>query len=414
MSSILYPLCAILAWLAAFYKLPSLRRQKDASLLALCAAFMLLAATFTISTPTIWLHIDRLAGYPNISALLSQGCVIIFTAALQVLLLLWLNSRDDAWAKIRPRSLAFAVVLAVMAALFLLAPAAPENPTDFAVSNAEEPYYAAYLLLYAAAFAVMQIEVIRLCVRYARSCGRPWFRRGLRTATAGAAFGLIYCLARTADVAAALSGLDPRSWEPIARIGAGGGEILYLIGWTMPSWGPRLSAAWTWMASYRAHRQLYPLWAALYGLNPQIALDPPGSGIGDILNVRDLHFRLHRRVIEIQDGRLALRPYLAAAVTDAAAVAGAPQATAAPPGRVDPAIAAAQLRTAIGAKVNDMPPATVEDLVPAPGGQPDFDGEMKWLVAVTRAFSRSAPAPAATAIYRYAHGRNGVSRKGET
>jgi hypothetical protein len=384
MSSVLYPCCAVLAWLAAFYKLPRLRRQPDASLITLCVAFMLLAATFTISTPAIWLRIDRLVGYPNISALLSQGSVIIFTAVLQVLLLLWLNSRQVAWAKIRPRSLAFAMALAAMAILFLLAPKAPENPTDFAVDNAGQPYYAAYLLLYVAAFAVMQIEVIRLCGRYARSCGRPWFRLGLRISMVGAALGIIYCLARTADVAGALSRLDPDRWETVPRLGAGGGEILYLIGWTMPSWGPRLSAAWAWMASYRAHRQLYPLWAALYKLTPEIALDPPKSRIDDILNVRDLSFRLHRRVVEIQDGRFALRPYLAVAI------AGGPRATAADtaraPGQVDPAAEAARLRVAIDAKASNVPPADTMPSAPGLAGQDDFHGEMKWLIAVARAF----------------------------
>jgi hypothetical protein len=389
MSSILYPFCAALAYLAAFYKLPHLRRRPDASLFTLCVAFLLLAATFTISTPTVWLRIDWLTGYPNISALLSQGCVIIFTAALQVLLLLWLNSREDAWAKIWPRSLAFGMTLAAMVTLFLLAPAAPENPTNFAESNAGQPYYAAYLFLYVTAFAWVQIEVVLLCVRYARRCGHPWLRRGLHTATAGAACGLIYCLVRAADVAGALSGLDMTGWETVARLGAGGGEILYLIGWTMPSWGPRLSAARAWIVNYRAHRQLYQLWAALYELTPKIALDPPKSRIGDILNVRDLSFRLHRRVVEIQDGRLALRPYLAAAVADA------PQATAAGPGHVpghaDPAAEAAQLKIAMDAKINRVPPATTVEAAPDPAGQDGLNDEMRWLIAVARAFSRSGP-----------------------
>jgi hypothetical protein len=408
MGSMLYPFCAILAWLAAFYELPRLRRQKDASLLALCAAFTLLAAGFTFSTPTIWLHVDRLVRYPNISALLSQGCAFIFTAALQVLLLLWLNSREDAWARIRRRSPAFAAVLAAMTILFLLTPKTPENPTDFAASNAGQPYYAAYLLLYMAAFAVMQIEVIRLCVRYARNCGRPWLRRGLRTATAGAAFALIYCLARTADAVGALAGLDVRTWEPIARVGVSAGDILYLIGWTMPSWGPRLSAAWAWIADYRAHRSLYALWAALYELAPQMALDPPRTRTGDILSMRDMHFRLHRRVIEIQDGILALRPHLAAAVADGPAATGAPHPAAAPLGYVGPAVIAAQLRTAMDAKASNAPPASVVAPVPVPGGQDGFEGEMRWLVGVARAFDRAAPAPAAN------RARKGVSRKGET
>jgi hypothetical protein len=410
MASILYPFCAVLAWLAACYELPRLRRQKDASLLALCAGFVLLAAGFTIATPTIYLHIDRLVGYPNISALLSEGCALIFAAALQVMLLLWLYPREDASARIWPRSLAFAVVLAAMVILFLLAPRAPENPADFAASNARQPYFAAYLLLYMAAFMMMQIEVIRLCARCAGNCGRPWLRRGLRTATAGAAFALIYSLARTADVTGALAGLDARMWEPIARVGVGVGDILYLIGWTMPSWGPRLSAAWAWIVNYRAYRQLYPLWAALYMLAPQIALDPPRTRIGDILNTLDLHFRLHRRVIEIQDGILALRPHLATAVADQPAATGALHATAGPPGHVEPAIAASQLRNALHAKASNAPPPTVEASFPVPGGQDGFDGEMNWLVALARAFSRSAPAAAANTTYSHDRSRNGVSR----
>lgn len=298
MDSLLYPLCAVLAWLAAFYQLLRLRQRRDAPLITLCVAFILLAAAFTISTPVVWLHLDRLAGYPNLSALLSQGCVLLFAASLQVLLLLWLHSRDDAWSRLRPRSLILGVVLAVMLVLFLLAPTTRENSVNFAASNAGDSFYAAYLLLYVIVFAIMQIEVIRLCLRYARICPRPWLRRGLRTTTVGAMFGLVYCAARIADVGAALAGLDPLKWEVLPRLGAGGGEVLYLIGWTMPAWGPRLSARAAWVASYRAHCQLYPLWSALNQLTPDLALDPPASRIADILDVRDLDFRLHRRVVE--------------------------------------------------------------------------------------------------------------------
>jgi hypothetical protein len=396
MNNIIYPFCAVLAWLAFIYKLPRLRQQRDSSLLTLCAAFALLAATFTISTPAVWVHIDGLIGYPNISALFSQGCVLIFAASLQVLLLLWLNPREEAWAKIRPRSLAFGVVLALMAALWFMAPATPENPTDFVASHAGQPYFAAYLLLYVAAFTVMQIEVARLCLRYARSCGRPWLRRGLLTTTAGALLGLVYCLGRTADVAGALAGLNPLTWEALPRLGAGGGEVLYLIGWTMPSWGPKVSAGRAWLASYRAHHHLYPLWAALYQLAPHIALDPPKPRILEILNFRDLDFRLHRRVIEIQDGRLALRPYLSAAAP-ATAPAQAEEDRLDTSSRIDAATEAMQLRIAMNAKASNMPPLeSAAAQPPAPAGQDDFHGEIKRLVAVAQAFNRCGPAAKVT------------------
>jgi hypothetical protein len=49
-------------------------------------------------------------------------------------------------------------------------------------------------------------------------------------------------------------------------------------------------------------------------INPEIALDPAPSGFRDTLRIRDLDFRLYRRIIEIRDGRLALRPFLDADV----------------------------------------------------------------------------------------------------
>ena len=68
------------------------------------------------------------------------------------------------------------------------------------------------------------------------------------------------------------------------------------------------------MSTYRAHRKLYLLWSDLREITPEIALDPASSEFHDRLRLRDLDFRLYRRVIEIRDGRLALRPFLDADV----------------------------------------------------------------------------------------------------
>jgi len=71
-----------------------------------------------------------------------------------------------------------------------------------------------------------------------------------------------------------------------------------------------------------------------------------------------------------------------------------------------------RLRIAIDAKVSNAPPAVLVASVSSPDEQVDFDGELRWLVAV--AFSRSAPVTAATARYGDDRTRNGVSRKGQT
>ncbi len=104
--------------------------------------------------------------------------------------------------------------------------------------------------------------------------------------------------------------------------------MLTIVGSTMPAWGPHagIPAMCDWYARYRSLRRLYPLWAALYRAQPEIALLPPPSAIQDALVFRDLGFRLYRWVVEIRDGYLLLRPYLdpdaLAAATDLCAQAG--------------------------------------------------------------------------------------------
>jgi hypothetical protein len=69
--------------------------------------------------------------------------------------------------------------------------------------------------------------------------------------------------------------------------------------------------AWLWSAYWR----LYPLWDVLRQVVPEIEL-PTWSGMR--WNIR---YRLHRRVIEIRDAQLVLRPYSAAEVAHRAAAA---------------------------------------------------------------------------------------------
>jgi hypothetical protein len=93
---------------------------------------------------------------------------------------------------------------------------------------------------------------------------------------------------------------------------------LLVIGSTMPSWGPRVGipALYRWAERYRACRRLYPLWRALCEVDPGMALVPPPPAWRDAMIVRDLGFRLYRRVVEIHDGQLELRPYLDQRVAD--------------------------------------------------------------------------------------------------
>jgi hypothetical protein len=137
---------------------------------------------------------------------------------------------------------------------------------------------------------------------------------GLRIVAGGCAFGLAYIAHKGIYLGLRTSGGSPstEAESGVAMLLALAGLVLIIVGTTLPAWGPRLrpSALRRWFRAYVAHQRLYPLWSALYRSSPEIALDPPSSRLRDALDVRDIDFRLYRRVIEIRDGRLALRPYL--------------------------------------------------------------------------------------------------------
>src|SRR5207244_7705936 len=65
----------------------------------------------------------------------------------------------------------------------------------------------------------------------------------------------------------------------------------------------------------RSHRRLTPLWTALREGNPRIALLPePAGPAGLLLLAHQASLRLVRRVVEINDGLVALRPHTSAAI----------------------------------------------------------------------------------------------------
>jgi hypothetical protein len=131
---------------------------------------------------------------------------------------------------------------------------------------------------------------------------------------------------------------------------------------------------------YRAHRELYPLWSALREISPEIALDPAPSEFYDRLRVRDLDFRLYRRIIEIRDGRLALRPFFDADVArharEDALRSGLTD------GDVEAAVEARVLAAGIESAREKRQPANV--LAASQDGGKDFMSEVEWLVRVVR------------------------------
>lgn len=110
----------------------------------------------------------------------------------------------------------------------------------------------------------------------------------------------------------------------------------------------------------------------------------------DLLRVRDLRFHLYRRVIEINDGRLALRPFMdpvvaAEAITAARGTGlGAEQLTA--------GVEAFCLDAAAREKADDAPVRLEDSADVLRQKSDDFAGEVRWLVEVARHRRRESPA----------------------
>jgi hypothetical protein len=384
-----YAFCSAVMGIGCAYRLWVLRRApKDPLLWALALVFAFPTASFATATPAAYVRLDRWAGVPNLATLIIYGCTVGSCAAYQVVLLLWSHPTEQVRTQIHRRVLGFGLVFVTMAVLFAAGTVDDaEHPIDFDAHYAAAPYIAQFLMLFYFAFAVACISIARLCWHYA-TVVEPWLRRALRLLTIGTAFCLGYCLLKVVSVAASWWGTDLTQvnlvWAPLS---ASVGGLLLTIGITLPLWGPRLTVVGDQVRRARAYRQLEPLWLALYRAVPAIALDPPARPRLDRWSVRDLRHRLYRRVIEIRDGRLALRDYLDPAV---AATAYRLAGTASLSGQQRQAVAeAATLKAALMARQHNRPP--LDQLVDAtdPAGGADVAEETAWLVQVARAFVRS-------------------------
>jgi hypothetical protein len=135
------------------------------------------------------------------------------------------------------------------------------------------------------------------------------------------------------------------------------------------------------------YRRLYPLWRDLYQVVPRVAIDPPTRSL------THLSYRLHRRVIEIYDGLLALRSYKDPEVRRRALQCGREAGFTGDELRV--AVAAAQLKAALTAKAmgrvvpsNSRGGADDSEILEFRGGS-DLTGEAAWLARIARAYMGS-------------------------
>lgn len=379
-----------LAWAAVLYKLPALRRSPDdPALRAYWLTLLALALGVTLLTPPVYLAINEVTGVANLARLLGNSLGLVAGWSVQVFLAHLSGGGVAGQTTARRLGVLLIAALGLLAVLFVAAPVDHEA-LDFTGRYGNAPFVLEYRLVFLAYFGFASGNVARLSWRYAHVADRPSLRLGLRLVALGGLAGVIYVVHEGGYVFARRLGSGYPFPDPMAvtQVLVALGVGLTVTGSTMPSWGPRVGIPrlCAWFDQYRSLRRLYPLWIALCQSNPEIALEPPRSALVDALMLRDLGFRLYRRVVEIRDGWLALRPHLDSRVADLAAELGREA------GMADEeavaVIEAASLAAAIRAKARGQTADKQTAMMGIVGGT-DLASEVARLERVARCFAHS-------------------------
>ncbi len=300
-----------LAWATVLHKGRVLwRNPRDPAIWVYWSGFLLLAATLTLPLPPVFRWIDGLVGLKGFAYLLADlaGLLACWT---WLAYLYRLNTPDPvATPAIRRLALIVAAALGFMVVRFAVAPGRLEHqlgPDRITV------YMALYRLVFLGVMGLHFAHAIPLLRNYAAVVPRPALRARLRLMAWAGGFGLGFVVYESLRV------IPP----PLPEVG---GALLMLMmvlllvaSFTLGAWlslwrglerrWSALTAARDWFERFRVCRRLYPLWRALYPVNPSLSFLPAPAPFGVWLLWGDVSFCLWRQVIEIRDWSLELRPY---------------------------------------------------------------------------------------------------------
>ncbi|MBV9278925.1 MAG: hypothetical protein JOZ41_02480 [Chloroflexi bacterium] len=402
MMSVLLPAFPVpLVWATLLYMLPGLLRQpEDRAQRACCSTLFCFALGMTVLIPPITAWLDRLTGVANLARLLGNGLGLVAAWQAQTFMAHLNQPEERVRARVRWAGWLLLLALAVMASLFALAPVKREA-SDFWRQYRGAPYMPVYRIVFLTYLGGAFAYAAHLARRNARIADSPSLIVGLRLATAGGVFGLIYAVEALLVVSApfGLGGFLPYA-NAVGQVFIALAATCTVVGLTMPKWGPRarIPELYGWYRLRRAYRRLYPLWAVLYRAVPAIALLPPRRLWADALATRDLRFRLYRRVVEIRDGFLALRPYVDPTVADRARELC--EEAGLPPEEAQAVVEAASLKAALDARRRGERPINAAPSIFGMTGGTDIAGDVAMLERVARCYARSAIVRAAAASNR--------------
>ncbi|MFC4035793.1 MAB_1171c family putative transporter [Streptomyces polygonati] len=317
---------------------------------------------------------------PDVARLLSNSASLAAaTSVVAVSFQLNLESAE-ARRRIRLRLLLLAASVFGMTVLFAYEQVTHRSPQ----------VYALYLLAFITYLGFAIIDFLQQALRQSKSTRRTSVRLGLRLAAAGCLFALVYAAYKVMVLVSLGLGFhlipDHQHCSTLTSspcvfsvTSPALAVLLICVGLTLPAVVYPVSQARRRRWEVRSFEALGPLWQDLSAAMPEIVL--PAEDVNANAST-DADFLLQRRVIEISDGILALRPYRSRKVLETAqrttdAVTEDPAAT----------IEAAVVKAALAAMKAGL---LAEEVALPPTEAPsrkDLREETQWLLQVASAYS---------------------------
>lgn len=368
---------------------PSLAGPPNPARRALWVTFLALALGWTVRIRAVYAGLDRVTGVGNLAQLL--GDLAGMVTGLSILMVLRAQAAAPAPHPLRRPAAVLAAAAAVMAVCFAAGPFGRES-TEFATDYARQHWYWGYQAAYLGYIGYVFTELTALCRRFARLTPSRLLSVGLHITAAGGLLGLGYVVLRAAYIVAAQGTVVSRLgfYSTLSQLLIAAASVLAIAGVFMPTAGP-------WLARRRVRRdldQLEPLWGALEAAGLLNALPVTDRRPGHRERHGDLEFALHRRVVEIRDGLLALRPWLATSDDLADPTAAAPGVSSRGPRSQhlsdDARSEADRIAAALRARSSGLDGRQPRRVSP-PAGAGTFADEISWLRAVSGAFAHLEP-----------------------
>ncbi|MGK5630987.1 MAB_1171c family putative transporter [Streptomyces sp. URMC 123] len=315
MSDAIYLLPASATAIAFCCKVPTLfRAPRNPLLRSVCAVLLLSTCTFFFASPSIIGVVNRVSGVANFSVPLVYVLVCGLSAASLVLVVHWRGGSARRRRRVaRGWMVGYTLIGLALITLFALGDAPQERRVDFDTYYATTPFMRELIVLYLLGQAAATVAVMILCLRWSRQVAPgSWLRRGLRVLQCGFLLSFGFDAAKLIAVGARWAQTD---WDAlntsVAPMVAAIASLFVSTGFLLPLIGDRLSVAADRASGLRTLVVLKPLWQEMRAAAPSIVAPVPVPWWA-------IELRLTRRIAEIHDGRLALRPYGGADAADAA------------------------------------------------------------------------------------------------